>query len=220
MNLTEIQKLLIPYQIDYKVRLGSKIRDGGYIMSQKYLTTHLVSAGCDDITSFEEDYLLHIPEAKIDIYDGRSACSLAEKNTNVSFHSKNVYKLSDLNWTYGCNAQIDIEGSELAMFLYPDDDLRKINQMSLEIHLNRVGTEEAWIQCLKNLNSTHTIIHIHANNYEISTRYGVPSVLELSYIKNDFVYNMVKETVSFPISGLDIANNQDKEDIPMGWWLS
>lgn len=219
MSLTAIQSLLLPYQSHDKVRLGSKYGDGGYIVSKQYLSKHLVSAGCNNHTSFEEDYLSIMPETKVDIYDGGSQCSLSQKNPNVTFHQKNVYRLSDLNLSYDCNAQIDIEGSELDMFLYPDDDLNKIIQFSLEIHLNMIGTEETWIQCLQNINNTHKLIHIHANNHDLSISYGVPSVLELSYVRAALIENPKKENSQFPIDGLDIANNGNGQDIILNWWL-
>lgn len=216
---TEIQKILTPYQINDKIRLGSKHGDGGYIISKRYLSNHLVSAGCNNHTSFEEDYLSTLPDSKVDIYDGNSGCSLADSNPNVTFHSKHVHKLSDLNLTQDCNAQIDIEGAELEIFLNPDDDLSKLIQFSVEIHLNMIGTEETWIQCLKNISSTHNLIHIHANNHEMSNSYGVPSVLELSYVRAGLIDDLVKETQQFPISGLDFANNGNGQDITLNWWL-
>lgn len=217
--LTQIQSLLIPYKINSKKRLGSQIGDGGYVVCTDYLSNHLISCGCANNTSFEENYLQHQPSAKIDIYDGTSACDLAKDNIQIEFHKNNVYSIEDLNLSDNCFIQMDIEGHELSIFRHYKEEFKKIQQMCLEIHLNMVGDEGNWINLLTNLKKHHTLIHIHANNYEQSIKYGVPSVLELTYLRSDKIKTFEQETIAYPISGLDIANTPKNQEISMSWWI-
>lgn len=217
MNMqTEIHKLLTPYHLAPKIRLGAN-HDGGYILSSQHLTEYLISCGCADNTTFEQDYINKVPNAHIEIYDGTSKCSWTHQNAH--FNNRNVYKLSDLSIKDDCVVKMDIEGSELPIFHNIDDHMNKITQLVFEIHMSKVGSLDQWVTLFKNINKTHTLFHIHGNNHEYGMRYGVPDVLELSYIRNDLMSHKTVETNTFPIHGLDFANCTTRPDLFLNWWI-
>jgi hypothetical protein len=63
----------------------------------------------------------------------------------------------------------------------------------------------------ENINRTHTLIHFHGNNVCDISNFGyfdgipLPTVFELTYIRNDFVSEKVLNTESFPQS-IDMRN--------------
>lgn len=217
--LTNIQSLLIPFKASNKIRIGSKNGDGGYVATSDHLSKHLISCGCANNSAFEENYLQYQPDAFIDIYDGTSECDFAKNNKQVHFHRNNVYSIRDLNLSDDCFIQMDIEGAELLIFKQYNEEIKKIQQICVEVHLHMIGNEENWIEFFNNFNRHHTLIHIHANNYEQSTMYGVPSVLEITYLRSDLMKIFSKETVAYPIAGLDVANTATKPEILMNWWI-
>jgi len=64
------------------------------------------------------------------------------------------------------------------------------------------------------LNNTHTFIHFHANNgCLMQTIDGIklPHVFELTYIRNDFIVNKIRNTQPLP-TPIDIINVLNKPD--------
>jgi hypothetical protein len=114
-------------------------------------------------------------------------------------------------------AKIDVEGAEWNGFLYCYSNwFDCVGQFVIELHdLNSNNLVE---ECLTRLLKRYTIFHIHANNHR--ERHGIiPDILEVSFVRNDLIQNKEKETVSYPLEGLDFPNNLQRTDYILDWWL-
>lgn len=215
MNL---QDLLTPVLHHGKVRMGTPDRDGGYIVDPSLFTDRLVSVGCKNETEFEEEYLKVRPNAQVDIYDGGGECDLADTHDNVKFITKFIKSMDDLTLYDDCVVQMDIEGHELSV-LYNRPDLSCISQFILEIHINYTGNYEAWRVALSHLNETHSLIHLHLNNWVKTSRFGVPDVLELTYVRQDLLDNPTIDNRPYPLD-IDSRNcKHDEYDPILDWWI-
>jgi hypothetical protein len=227
MSMVGIKDLLVPKYYENKIRLGNK-SDGGYVVSADHLTDRLISLGCDNLTKFEEDYLVRAPDSSVVIYDGTSKCDLSDKDDRVTFHNKNIYSISELDMSKPCMVQMDIEGCELDFFTDNHDKMDMINQLVLEIHFHEEkypefpikGSIDKWVELLKLFNDRFSLIHIHVNDNGIAQRRplfcGVYDLLELTYIKKDD--SLKKETRHFPLDGLDYPNGYNINP-RIDWWL-
>jgi hypothetical protein len=75
-------------------------------------------------------------------------------------------------------------------------------------------TNETMFGLMKDLNETHTLVHFHANNAPPMQRIDgidVPHVFELTWIRNDFVTQRVRNTESFPTK-MDMKNLPNKPE--------
>jgi len=220
--MTSLQKLLIPQKVKRKIRIGEGNEnggDGGYVVSPDHLPNYLISLGCSNSTSFEESYIEKIKgEYQIDIYDGSSACDLAEKNSNVNFFKKNVYSLNDFNIPEKCFLQCDIEGFEIDLFCIHNEKIKNIDQMCIEVHFDIVNNLQNWLKFFNVINSTHSLIHIHGNNWRQGYFEGVPVVSELTYIKSDLLDDIGIQELGCPDKNLDMPNNQNLPEIEFCWW--
>mgnify|MGYP001204336725 CR=1 FL=1 len=213
-----LRDLLIPTYHENKIRIGKPDRDGGYIVDTSLFTNRLVSLGCQNETTFEEAYLDIRPEAKIDIYDGGGKCDLADNNDNVTFIKRFIKTIDDITLYNNCVVQMDIEGHELNL-LTKEPDLSYITQLIIEIHMNYAPHYEAWRHALSHLNKSHRLIHLHMNNWCKTAKFGVPDVLELTYLRNDMVSNPVIDHRPYPLD-MDSPNNKNDEYDPvLDWWL-
>lgn len=217
--MASLQDLLLPVYHENKVRMGTPDRDGGYIVDPSLFTDRLVSVGCKNETEFEEAYLKIRPNAIVDIYDGGGTCDLAEKNDNVNFILKFITKMDDITLYDDCVVQMDIEGYELKV-LTGKPDLSSIKQLIIEIHLNYAPYYEAWRAALSHLNETHGLIHLHMNNWVKKELYGVPAVLELTYVRKDCLTTPNEpDTRVYPLE-MDVPNRRDDSyDPQLDWWL-
>jgi hypothetical protein len=67
---------------------------------------------------------------------------------------------------------------------------------------------------LNKINNTHTLVHFHANNgcnLQKIDEICLPHVFELTYIRNDFVNQKIKNKESLPTT-LDMKNITYKDD--------
>jgi hypothetical protein len=217
--MNSLQDLLIPVYHENKVRVGTPDRDGGYVADPSLFTDRLVSVGCQNETTFEEAYLKINPNAKIDIYDGGGRCDLADKNDNVNFILKYITNMNDLTLYTNSVLQMDIEGHELKV-LVAKPDLSSVTQLIIEIHLHMAPFYEAWRAALSHLNETHGLIHLHMNNHIRTEMYGVPAVLELTYVRKDCLTTPNQpDTRVYPLE-MDHPNKLgDSYDPQLDWWL-
>ena len=213
-----LEDLLIPVYHENKLRLGKDDRDGGYIIEPAFLSHNLVSVGCQNETTFEEQYLKLVPDARVDIYDGGGQCDLADADERVTFIKRYIKTIDDITLYNDCLVQMDIEGHELNL-LNKHPDLSPIKQLILEIHMNYAPYYDAWRDALSHLNKTHTLIHLHMNNWCKTAKYGVPDVLELTYLRSDCLDNPQTETRTYPLE-IDTKNCKHEDyDPTLSWWL-
>lgn len=217
-----LKDLLIPKHIDNKIRWGVN-KDGGYVLSSHFSTvSQLISCGCDNQTSFEEDYLKHNPSGKINIYDTKNTCDLAQKNHNVQFYNNKVVSIDQLNISEPCIVQMDIEGSEYDILSNYAGNFSNIVQFIVEFHFIYAGDLAGWETILTKLNKYFYLIHIHANNCVQSKKYSpVPDVIECTYLnKNLLNTTLDNDNVSYPTKGLDYRNCPHKPELILNWWIN
>ena len=125
--------------------------------------------------------------------------------------------------------KIDIEGHEFRVLpcIIENNCFTKIKQLVVEIHspadiamfpdyfkgLQDIKNEHMF-GLINKLNNTHTLVHFHANNgCKMQTVDGInlPHVFELTFIRNDFVNEKVRNTENLPTS-LDMRNIKGKDD--------
>ena len=213
-----LQDLLIPAYHENKLRLGKEDRDGGYVIIPSFLSHNLVSVGCQNETTFEEQYLRLVPDASVDIYDGGGKCDLADTDERVTFIKRFIRTIDDIKLYNDCFVQMDIEGHELNV-LNNNPDLSPIKQLVIEIHMNYAPHFAAWRNALSHLNKTHTLVHLHMNNWCKTETYGVPDVLELTYLRSDCMTDIERETRTYPLE-IDTRNHRsDDYDPTLSWWL-
>ena len=129
--------------------------------------------------------------------------------------------------------KMDIEGHEFRVMpeIIKHDLMQNIKQLVIEIHtpfemqiispkypdyfkgLGDINNSNMF-KLLSDFNKTHTIIHFHANNGCGMAEYDnikIPRVFELTYIRNDFMKEKVKNNEPLPTK-LDFKNAPHKPD--------
>jgi hypothetical protein len=220
-----------------KKRIG-KPNDGGYVIAEIPGNYDLFLSGgiANDIT-FESDLIKNYPDMPCFAFDG-TIPSLPWPNSNIQFVRKNlgnvntdtITDLSDYMENYrDIFMKMDIEGHEFRILptFFEKGLMTKIKQFVVEIHspadiqlypdyfrgLSDI-TNNAMFDVFGNINRTHTLIHFHANNgCKMSGFDGIklPHVFELTYIRNDFVSEKIKNANSLPTE-IDMRNIVDKPD--------
>jgi len=229
MNFTDIlPSLLIPKHIpiENKKRFGNN-GDSGYVLYEPDVKkcNKLISLGCDNSTSFEEDILNYNKNITVDIYDIDSECDLANNNNRVNFYKERVVNIDE---KVGTNdhaiIQMDIEGSEFYVFQNPLDleKSKNISQLIIEIHFNMIPNNDInlAINLLQNINTIFDLVHIHGNNHVATTIGPVPMVIECTYLNKNLKLNLQQESNSFPIENLDYPNHKDWKDHQLLWWTN
>lgn len=220
--MLKLKDLLIPKAIDKKIRLGSRV-DGGYVVSYDHIhTDYLISCGCDNRTSFEEDFLKLNPNSTVYIYDLNNVCDLANFKTNVIFTQKSIHSFNQLNCDKKSTIQIDIEGSEYEMLLNYNGSFNNIVQMIIEFHLASSGSLTGWSNIFNKINQYFELIHIHGNNCGDLGRFSpVPDVIECTYVNKDYLHKELPvETRSYPVPNLDYRNCLYQQELILDWWIN
>lgn len=229
---------LILYNSPYsKVRIG-KVNDGGYVIINLPNGYDLfLSGGIKDDISFEEQLLQLYPNLICYAFDG-TIDNIPNTDKNIKFIKKNLGNIDNNKLTnlheYMKNSnnifmKIDIEGHEFRIMptLIENNYINKIKQLVIEIHspgdiqlypnyfkgLSDI-TNDKMFNLFNKLNKTHTLVHFHANNgCKMQTVDGInlPHVFELTYIRNDFINNRIRNTKSLP-TNLDMPNIPYNED--------
>ena len=227
---------LTVYQSPYpKTRIGA-LGDGGYVVSALPTTYDvLISGGVSNDISFEQDFLNRYPTAKCFAFDG-TVDGLPTTDPRITFVKKNLgaYETdittnleSYFNEYDNIFLKLDIEGHEFRILPVLLKHFHKIKQIVLEIHssmdillhpyyyqgLSDV-THDTMFGLLRDMNKTHTLVHIHGNNgCETHTFNGIglPNVFECTYVRNDFIPTKVLNDVPFP-HALDYPNSTKRPD--------
>lgn len=222
---------LVVYKSPYpKTRIG-KHGDGGYVVCDiptKY--DILLSGGVGDDISFETDFLSRNPDCHCFAFDGTVA-SLPTNEARITFVRKNLglYEtptMTNLVEFFETHDNIffklDIEGHEFRLLpVLLERFFHKVKQFVIEIHspgdiqlhpayFKGLGdvTNDVMFSILRDINKTHTLVHIHGNNgcqqYTVDN-IVLPNVFECTYIRNDFVTEKIANDIPFPID-LDCPN--------------
>tara|TARA_B110000967_G_C18852309_1_gene545295 strand:- start:997 stop:1818 length:822 start_codon:yes stop_codon:yes gene_type:complete len=106
----------------------------------------------------------------------------------------------------------DIEGSEFDIIEDIIKYSHRINTLIFEFHwLNQ--NEEIFLDVIKKLQKKFVVAHIHGNNHCDKLSNGLPEALEMTLINKKFAPRKKILITSFPIEGLDMPNNPNKEDL-------
>jgi hypothetical protein len=125
--------------------------------------------------------------------------------------------------------KIDIEGHEFRLMptIIEKNYMNKIKQLVIEIHtpadihmfpdyfkgLSDINNKNMF-DLFNKINNTHTLVHFHANNgcnLQKIDEICLPHVFELTYIRNDFVNQKIKNKESLPTI-LDMKNITHKHE--------
>lgn len=138
--------------------------------------------------------------------------------------------------------KMDIEWDEWGMLLDTDDKtLGQFSQLLIEFHVVSVDgmPKEAatpyfqkfyksvydkinddlfdmYYRVMKKLNDQFFAIHVHVNNSLAKTSvdgFGLPPLIEMSFIRKDLVGSAEMTKATFPVKGLDFPNKTDRPDI-------
>jgi hypothetical protein len=120
--------------------------------------------------------------------------------------------------------KIDVEGAEWNAFEKTSSEIiDNFAQIAVEFHsVNKVDDKDKWDQMLhvfEKLNSTHQVVHVHANNFgsfDIIGGIPFPNTWEVTYLRrrgNEFT----KSEKCYPVKNLDMPNNPEAADFLLGF---
>ena len=118
--------------------------------------------------------------------------------------------------------KIDIEGAEYDVMNEDSfyEGIDNVVQLIVEFHYLKDRINEL-SNIIKRLERTHSLVHIHGNNYGETFIYNgkhVPEVIEVVLLHNSFMPQKVLTNTSYPIEGLDRPCNWRKRDIPLDFF--
>lgn len=223
-----------------KIRIGRKL-DGGYIMldNQKISYDLLLSCGISNDISFEDDFIDKY-NIKCYAFDG-TINSLPNTTKNIEFYKKNISNtntetttnlLDIIDLHENIFLKMDIETNEFQWIeILETKHLLKLGQIVIEFHFvhnNNVDnlftrlsfpiSIERRINCLKKIQKTHYLVHLHANNCcgtMIYNGINVPNVFECTYIRKDLCNNLEYGTDNIPNILLDYKNVNYNDEIKL-----
>ncbi len=218
------------YNWEDKIRLGGN-EDGGYVIADKLDYDCLIGCGIGNAIKFEKDFKDTFKTANNYIYNGAIGNPLSVKylnqfnyvNKNISNHnSLTTSNLHELISEYdNIFLKMDIERSEYDWINSVNhDQLKKFKQIAIKFH-DTFKLEERW-HCLKKINKTHRLIHIHNNNccrgLEKSCVYingvAVPRTFEATYLRKDLFEKAELNKKSFPTE-FDFSSCKEETDITL-----
>uniref|UniRef100_A0A6C0ICL3 Methyltransferase FkbM domain-containing protein n=1 Tax=viral metagenome TaxID=1070528 RepID=A0A6C0ICL3_9ZZZZ len=229
---------LILYQSPFNKKRIGKLNDGGYVITDLPGNYDIfLSGGISNDISFEEALLNIYPDLICYAFDG-TINYIPDTNKNIKFYNKNLGNVNNETTTdleeFMINysnifMKIDIEGHEFRIMpnIIEKNLISKVKQLIIEIHspadislypnyfkgLQDIKNEHMF-SLLNKLNNTHTLIHFHANNgCLIQTIDGIklPHVFELTYIRNDFIVDKIRNIQPLP-TPIDMINVLNKPD--------
>jgi methyltransferase FkbM-like protein len=238
-EIVQTLSLLTPYDLcaERKVRIGNPTGDGGYVFldrlrtSQKVYTFGIgsdVTLDLDFATRGHEvflmDHTISEPPAEHERF-----CFISEGIAGVSDPARGLFSLAEhLSRRRDDDSDLilkmDVEGAEWeTLSAATPDVLCRFEQIVFEAHgLTGVvdGAQRAKVRrVLANLDASHTLFHVHANN---ATPLGmveglpIPDLLELSYVRTDLV-TRTPSTTLYP-TALDMPNTRRGPDILLSFF--
>jgi hypothetical protein len=228
-----MDKLLITYSFQNKIRLGQK-KDGGYVIANLgNIYDCYISCGVSTEESFSRDFIIkyNMDEYNSFAFDGTITHYPYEYTRNISFIKKNINSynnqyntdLTQLLKKYkNIFLKMDIEGGEYSWLKNLDESLLD-NTMQIAIELHGIN-DDSWsakfdekVACINKLLKYHYIVHVHGNNH-VGTTNKIPDVIELTLVNKKYF----KETpelnkLPLPDDKLDYKNNPASKDIDLNF---
>jgi len=201
-----------------KIRLGNN-KDGGYVIADIGNYDLYISCGIGDDESFSNDIIKKYEIDNSIAFDGTIEKLPENFPSSMKFVEKNIDEnnlLIDLLKNHSdIFLKMDIEGSEIYWILNTDG-ISRIKQMVIEFHKLFLNRKEI-VKCLEILNETHYIIHCHGNNYSSLSEDNLPDVIEITFIRKDYLKDPILNYLSLP-SILDFPNNPNFPDIDLNYY--
>lgn len=217
------------------IRVGGQ--DGGYLIPDDLVgIKYCYSPGVSNIADFElelsekkiisymADYSVDRPPFQNDYFVFTKKFLGTENKDN--FITLDEWMDSTSNSDGDCLMQMDIEGYEYGVLLNTSEkNLEKFRILAIEFHNFDAIVERTGYELIKHvfkkLLKTHSIVHIHPNNYYSPLEYlgyQIPPVLEFTFLRNDRIKNSAPN-LGFPHI-LDLKNvKQIKDyDLPKCWY--
>lgn len=223
------------------VRIGRQY-DGGYIMVDNFQISDkniAYSFGISNDVSWDLEMARRGFE--VFMYDP-TIDALPQGNEKFHFFKEGIagfkfkeYRLNTLehfittNGHESCDDMIlkmDVEGAEWSFLAtVSSETLDKFDQIVFEFHDMTQSKDQsvmnATLACLKKINQTHSLVHLHANNCSpmiiLDDKILFPDVLELTYVKTSNYELVDDEDIYLPIP-IDMPNSCGRKDIPLGFW--
>jgi hypothetical protein len=87
--------------------------------------------------------------------------------------------------------------------------------MVIEFH-DTDPLRDIFLRQIRELLVHYEIIHIHGNNYVGSAGDGLPELVEITFLKREFISDTPRRRRDrLPIEGLDMPNDPSKPDLPL-----
>ena len=223
------------------VRLG-RPNDGGYVMVDNFNVSGgdiAYSFGINNDVSWDSDMVLRGYD--VFMYDPTIA-ALPKENEKFHFFKAGISGITDarrsldtLDSFIQANGhedktnmilKMDVEGAEWGFLSQVSSEtLSRFDQMVFEFHSfiqsKSQDVMDQTYNCLRKINRTHSLVHLHANNYGafvvLDDKIMFPDTLELTYVKTSEYELVDDENIFLPIS-LDQPCYVKIPDIPLGYW--
>ena len=219
-------------------RIG-RHNDSGYLMVDNFTGGVAYSFGISIDVSWDADmarrgYEIFMYDPTIDdlpeenprfhfFREGVAGIELKDQNLNTleNFIRRNAHENFD-----NMILKMDIKGAEWSFLsTMTPETLSRFDQLVFEFHdliePKNQSVMNATLACVKKLNQTHSLVHLHANNWGslliLDDKILMPSTLELTYVKTCNYELTDDENIYLPIDE-DEPNNPERSDIPLGFW--
>ena len=220
------------------VRVG-RHHDGGYLMVDNFAGSVAYSFGISNDVSWDTDiarrgYEVFMYDPTIDDLPARDAkfhffregiagVEMRDRNLNTleNFIRRNGHEHAD-----NMILKMDVEGAEWSFLsTVAPETLSRFDQLVFEFHFltepKNQSEMNATLACVKKINQTHSLVHLHANNFApfmiVEEKILIPNLLELTYVKTSNYELADDEDIYLPRDE-DEPNNQYKLEIPLGYW--
>lgn len=220
------------------VRVG-RANDGGYIMVDDFKSNIAYSFGIAGDVSWDLDMANR--GCEVFMYDP-TIDGLPQENARFHFFKEGIagFEFPDKNLNTLENfikrnghddkdnmiLKMDVEGAEWSFLAtISSETLSRFDQMVFEFHdlimPKDYRTMNATLACINKINLTHSLVHLHANNYDslliLDDKILMPNILEMTYVKTSN-YELVDDENIFLPNSLDQPNHPYRKDIPLGFW--
>ena len=121
----------------------------------------------------------------------------------------------------GMILKMDIEGYEWEVLKNIScETLNAFDQIVMELHgMHNLGHKDKIVQGIENINKTHQLVHVHANNWGAVVNIDgwiLPDLLEVTFVnKNNYRF---KDSKRFFPTDLDERNVEQLPEVPLGYY--
>ena len=107
--------------------------------------------------------------------------------------------------------KVDIEGDEYNILKQILDNSKKINTLLIEFH--DIQKNMNFIKEFVEQSNDLKLIHIHGNNYNFTSKFEDPKMIELTFTNNKKIkFEQSITDKKYPIEKLDYKNSHRKDD--------